>query len=182
MAKEGNTWDLVPVEPAARLEVIDALRGFALFGILWVNMLGFASPMRWMLDPPWTSNADRAAFFAIQFFSTAKFYSLFSFLFGIGFAMQVARVERAGRSAVRLLLRRYAALLAFGAIHGLFIWYGDILHQYALLGLLLIGFRDAPPREILRVAGVSILIPIAAVVFSLTLPIVSTETATTMAA
>lgn len=159
---------LRPTSDRERIELLDVLRGFALFGILAVNVLAFASPIDWILRPPWTGTVDRVILFAIQFFAVSKFYSLFAFLFGVGFAIQVRRAERAGTPVVRLLARRYVSLFAIGALHVAFLWYGDILHHYALLGLLLLlMFRESSDRELLRFAGIAILVPIAAVVLSL---------------
>ena len=81
-----------------------------------------------------------------------KFYSLFSLLFGIGFSLQLAAAERRGDERLRVFKRRLLVLLAIGAVH-LYIWEGDILVLYALVGFFLIPFRRLPDRTLLRYGG-----------------------------
>ena len=83
---------------------------------------------------------DPAVFELEQFFVSNKFISIFAFLFGMGFALQMRRAEEAGAPVKRLYLRRMLWLLVFGIAHALFAFYGDVLHLYAVLGLLLIGW------------------------------------------
>jgi uncharacterized protein len=91
-----------------------------------------------------------------------KFYTLFSFLFGIGFAVQLDRLEKRGADGLRIYRRRVLVLLGIGLIHSLVIWDGDILTLYALLGLLLPVFRPLGDRALLVLAAVLIfVIPIA---------------------
>ncbi|HEY0591288.1 MAG TPA: DUF418 domain-containing protein [Thermoanaerobaculia bacterium] len=148
-----------PVAPAERLLLLDVLRGFAVFGILVVNMLFFAGPFEWAVDPPWTSAADRAAGFVITTLFSGKFYSIFSILFGAGFAMQMERGEGRGAPAGRIFARRLVVLLATGLLHAAFVWYGDILHLYAVLGFLLLLFRRAAIEKIVPAVAIALMIP-----------------------
>ncbi|MBI4811206.1 MAG: DUF1624 domain-containing protein [Ignavibacteriales bacterium] len=117
-----------------RIEVLDIIRGFAIFGILLVNMAFYNSPfylyvtdLKW-----WTGTADQAAQWLIRFFAESKFYSLFSFLFGLGLALQMSRAEMRGGKFVPLYVRRLVVLLVIGGIHATLIWAGDILNDHHL--------------------------------------------------
>lgn len=148
-----------PVTTTERIQVVDILRGFALFGILLVNMAFFKSS--WMPAHVGASAdqhvLDRMATLLIDLLAEAKFFTLFSFLFGFGFAIQMLRAQRKGIGFVPRFLRRLLVLLAIGLIHMLLIWYGDILVSYALIGLLLILFRNRSPRALLIWAAVLLL-------------------------
>src|SRR3990172_8056746 len=113
-----------PVQQAERIQLVDILRGFALFGILLVNMVVFARPVQSIglpIDPaiPWY---DYAAEWLIHFLGEGKFYSLFSFLFGLGLTLQMERIEGRGGRFVPLYLRRLLILLGIGAVHAFLIW------------------------------------------------------------
>lgn len=152
---------LSPVQPAERVQVVDVLRGFALLGILLVNMDLFARPAQTILMPldANTGSLDRLADGLIRFFAEGKFYSLFSFLFGLGFAFQLARAEERGTPVRHLYARRLLILLGIGLMHAFLIWVGDILMLYALLGWVLILFRKAKPRTLIIWAVILLLIP-----------------------
>jgi uncharacterized protein len=150
-----------PVQPSERLVAIDALRGFAVFGILVVNILFFAGPIPWISSAHWTGFADRVAMFVVEVFFTAKFYTTFALLFGFGFGLQMIRAERAGRPFVRAYLRRILFLFLIGILHASLIWYGDILHVYAILALLIIPFRRLSAMTIAPIALIAMVIPIA---------------------
>jgi uncharacterized protein len=149
---------MAPVRPRRRIVVVDILRGLAVLGILLVNMLSFSG---YFYTP--TSEmgaADRLATLLIQFVAQAKFYTLFSFLFGWGMAIQMRRAAQGGKSFGRFYVRRLIILLLIGLVHAILIWEGDILVNYALLGLPLLLFRKRSPRTILVVAVVCVLIPV----------------------
>jgi len=153
---------LAPVQQAERIQIVDILRGFALFGILLVNMALFSHPFQTILFPvdpamPWY---DRAATWLIHFAGEGKFYSLFSLLFGLGLTLLMDRIQARGGRFVPLYLRRLLVLLVIGAIHASLIWMGDILIMYALIGFLLILFRKARPRTLLIWAIILIAIPL----------------------
>ena len=146
-----------PVAPKERIVAIDVVRGFALFGVLLVNMMYFAWPIyRQVLDIPWTHPVDRFSHGLLIFLAEGKFFTLFSLLFGLGLALQMRRSE----GIVSRFMRRMLVLLGFGLAHMLLLWYGDILIYYALLGMLLLLFRNCQPRTLLRWAISLLLLPI----------------------
>ncbi len=135
-----------PTAPGRRLVSIDILRGFALFGVLLVNMLLFAYP-GFLYPPllaPGLSALDRAAEWFIRVFAQASFYTIFAFLFGLGFALQMRRLKERGGAVV--YLRRLFVLFAFGALHSILLWTGDILMTYALVGFFLLFFGEVRGR------------------------------------
>ena len=138
---------LRPVAVAERIEAMDVLRGVALLGILLMNIEAFVGPLVAVmtgLDPTLTG-ADRIVDAAAFIFVQGKFYLLFSLLFGMGFAVMMARAAAAGRPFFSLYLRRTLVLLVIGLVHLLLIWSGDILVAYALIALpLLLIFRTVP--------------------------------------
>lgn len=127
-----------------RITTIDALRGFALFGILQVNVLAFSSVFYGTglvagLERP---ASDRILAFFISAFFELKFYLLFSFLFGYSVTLQMQSAGKAGASFVPPMLRRQAGLFVIGMIHAVVLFHGDILTTYAVLGLLLLAVRN----------------------------------------
>ncbi|WP_305804717.1 DUF418 domain-containing protein [Stenotrophomonas sp. YIM B06876] len=137
---------LQPVAPAERIVTLDVLRGFALFGILLMNMEAFSGPLDLSftgIDPHW-QGLDRWADGLVYIFVQGKFFTLFSLLFGAGFALMAQRAEVARRDFTAIYLRRSGALLLIGLTHALLIWSGDILFIYALLSFPLLAFREAP--------------------------------------
>lgn len=138
-----------PIAEAERADVLDALRAFALLGIFISHVPGF-SGFEFMTAPEQAAldrfGANVWLDAALQFFIDGKFFSLFSLLFGIGFAVQIDSAMRAGRNFVRHFTRRLAILLAIGIAHAL-VWYGDILKDYALIGFLLLVTAHWTPRS-----------------------------------
>ncbi|CAG7615740.1 DUF418 domain-containing protein [Paenibacillus allorhizosphaerae] len=121
-----------------RLILLDILRGFAVLGIFFVNipdMVGNGLAFR----SSFTGADALLRLFYDMFFQT-KLYTIFSFLFGAGFTIFMQNAERKGLPARRLFLRRLLVLLVIGLLHGVLLWFGDILTSYALLGLLLFPF------------------------------------------
>ena len=152
----------VAAVPRERLEILDAVRGAAVLGILFVNIeslsgYGFATPEA-RASAAWSRWNDAAALF-IAIFIEGKFYALFSLLFGVGFAVFIERAAARGGDAVRLFKRRLAGLLLIGLIHTLLIWYGDILLTYAVLGFGLIPFLRKDDRTLLRTAAILFVLP-----------------------
>lgn len=146
---------LAPVDQQGRIDALDVLRGFALFGVLLVNMRNFDLP-----GQIWTGSVDGVALWLTRAFAEGKFWRLLSFLFGIGFALQLERVRAQDAGFHRVYLRRASVLLLFGALHHL-IYDGDILFDYALLGCLLLLFHRLSSRIILFLAFACFLIPVA---------------------
>ncbi|MFI1016603.1 DUF418 domain-containing protein [Streptomyces sp. NPDC020965] len=139
---------------SARLTHVDALRGFALFGILMVNITYLASAYHGtgVVDPGFDSPVDQAVRYLVAIFFEAKFYLLFSFLFGYSFTLQLNSAERAAARFGPRFLRRLAALFAIGAVHAVVLFPGDILTTYAVLGLILFAARRTAPRRAVRIA------------------------------
>jgi uncharacterized protein len=151
-----------PVSSADRILYIDMLRGMALFGILAANMRGLDAPslVYGNIRPLFHGTADLIAQGFIDIFIQAKFVTLFSFLFGLGFAVQLSRAEARGARFLSFYPRRLAALALFGLIHGLLIWWGDILLSYALGGALLLFFRKSSDKKVLWWAGSIFALPV----------------------
>jgi uncharacterized protein len=147
------------LEQRNRLLNVDALRGFALLGILAVNIWAFADPYytTTQSNPAYASGLDQAVRFFISLFFETKFYLLFSFLFGYSFTLQMASAERAERAFFPQMLRRQSGLLAVGLLHGAVLYYGEILSIYAILGLILLACRGFPPGRAVRV-GVGLVV------------------------
>ncbi len=137
-----------PVSQRERIVTIDVIRGFALFGIFLVNMPLFHSPAYLDMYPDY-SGVDYWLDILLQMFVQTKFYTIFSFLFGLGFYIFMSRAEEKGLKVKRLFSRRLFILLLFGTVHLVFFWYGDILHTYALAGFLLLLFYKRKPKTIL---------------------------------
>jgi uncharacterized protein len=153
-----------PASADERVHLLDGLRGFALFGILMVNLAVytgfFGLPRERWIDLPGAAWSDTAEF-AIGWLFLGKFYSIFSLLFGIGFALQLGRAEARGDSGTARYIRRLLVLLAFGIAHMVFLWMGDILALYALMGMVLLLFRRAPDPLVLGAALLFWVLPIA---------------------
>lgn len=156
------TENLAPIEVAERIEAMDVLRGFALLGILLMNLEGFVGPVMASgsgLDPA-LSGMDRTVDLLIYILVQGKFYTLFSLLFGMGFAVMSRRAEQAGRPFAGVYWRRSLVLLAFGMVHAIFIWAGDILMMYALCSFLLLAFRPLPTRWLVPLGLVTYAMPV----------------------
>jgi uncharacterized protein len=135
--------DMTPIQPKERISELDIVRGLALFGILMVNMSFFKYPVFFDRYPTsFPPGSDQFFAWVIQIFFTGKFYAIFSFLFGLGFYIFMERAEAKGLDLVPLYKRRLLALLAFGSIHLFLLWSGDILFTYAIVGFLLLKFRN----------------------------------------
>lgn len=138
-----------PVSASERIELIDILRGLALFGIITANMRGFFGPAEAYFDSRllWRGLGDSIAQGFVEALIQGKFVTLFAFLFGLGFAIQMTRAEERGRK-IWFYPRRLAILLLFGIVHSFLIWWGDILFAYALMGFFLIPFRRRKQKTI----------------------------------
>lgn len=143
-------------EPGTRKRyvILDALRGFAILGICLANYPEFS--LWTFADPASHSVSDRVVQSLLTFFIDGKFYTLFSLLFGMAFAIQL---EHAGQKA-HIFYRRMSVLLLIGLLHLLFLWSGDILMLYAAVGMLLPLFRKVPVRGLLVAAGVFLALPL----------------------
>lgn len=140
---------LSPTRPGKRVAVIDVLRGFALFGVLFINLIDLASGPIPGDDPWWVHNPLES--FATRFFITSRFRAIFGILFGIGIAMQIRRASERGTPFLGMFGRRMVILAGFGMLNFLF-YRGDILTRYALVGMFLIPFERLPVRKVVAVA------------------------------
>lgn len=151
-----------PTTERERLDILDASRGFALAGILLLNLAVFTGYMfmpRPEADALPTARFDLPVLGAIVWLGYGKFYSLFSLLFGIGFFLQLTAAQQRGDAKLKVFRRRLWALLAIGLAH-LYVWEGDILALYASVGFLLIPFRRVSNRALLSAAAALVLAPV----------------------
>ena len=140
---------VTPMGGSDRLVLIDSLRGLAIFGILVINIGYLAWPKvhNWPIFPvSYASTPDLVTDLLVRFFAKGKFNVIFSFLFGLGMAIQLERFQRSNRTFTPFFLKRVWWLFVIGALHGLFIWNGDILMVYALIGFILVWFQKLQVR------------------------------------
>lgn len=150
---------VAPVSGAERIATLDILRGFALFGILVMNIQAFAMITAAYINPPAvapTGAAEYAIWLISHAFFDKKFITLFSMLFGAGIVLMTQRAQAAGNGALALHYRRMLWLLVIGLIHAYLIWYGDILTAYALIGMVAVFMRHWSPRRLV-IAGIVLL-------------------------
>lgn len=158
-----NKSDLSPVRSSERYVILDALRGFALLGIAMANFPEFSLYTFMSAEDTATlplSGVDQWVRYLLYFFVDGKFYTIFSLLFGIGFSIIFENVARKGGNALSVFYRRMIVLAFIGIVHLMFIWSGDILLLYALLGMLLPPLRKLSNRSLLTVAFILLLIPV----------------------
>lgn len=134
-----------PRENHARVIAVDALRGFALLGICIVNLPLIARSWQSLLQAPPTAGGSVGLFINSLFFE-AKFFTLFSFLFGVG----IYYLHR--RESTAFLARRFFGLIVLGFIHALLLFPGDILLSYGVIGLLFLPLRNLHHRALLVAA------------------------------
>lgn len=152
-----------PIDSSERSALLDSLRGWALLGILAANMVAFIG-FSFLDDAQRAATVgsaiDDLAELLLEWLIVGKFYSIFSLLFGIGFAIQLGRLEKRGEGVPRYL-RRLAVLFLIGLAHLFLMWLGDIVALYAVMGALLLLFRHQPDRSLIRWAVALWLVPVA---------------------
>src|SRR5215211_3903587 len=174
---------ITPISLTERIEILDVLRGLAIGGILIGNMQWFSGygmmPQSLARQTPF---ADQFTHFLVHFFVEGKFYSIFSFLFGFGFALQIVRAEERGDTKAIIFKRRLFWLLVIGLLHAYLLWAGDILSIYALMGFVLLLFRKKSTEALLKWAFVLMSIPILTyiLIYILFVTVASPEIATTI--
>lgn len=153
MTEEVYFVELKPTMLQERIAALDILRGVSLVGILLVNMFAFYLPMphidlaSWFTAPSdivWQQNLD--------IYVQGSFYPLFAMLFGYGLAMQWQKAQSRAQNFYTLGLRRLAILFAFGVIHAVLIWWGDILMMYAFCGVFLVLLLRLRPIWLISIA------------------------------
>ena len=145
-----------PVAAAERIELLDVLRGVALFGILVVNLPLIALPLSEAMGSANALEAgtsDEWIAALVRMFAENKFMALFSTLFGAGLALQVDRAEARGVAPSSFYPRRLLVLAAFGALNGALVFFGDILLPYAIAGTALYLLRKRSPKAMLWIAA-----------------------------
>ncbi|RKG76037.1 DUF418 domain-containing protein [Corallococcus terminator] len=154
-----------PIDVSERVHLLDALRGFALLGVFISNSVTWFSGRALLpreqaqaLNAPVLETVVSALY---AFFIDQKFVTLFSFLFGLGFSLQMSRAEARGASIVPVYRRRLGVLLLIGLTHMFALWVGDILSTYALVGFVLLLFRQRSDRTVLTwVAVLFVVLPL----------------------
>jgi uncharacterized protein len=141
-----------PTRGAERVAALDVLRGMALFGVFLANMVAFARSdaivtEQQVLSLP-TAALDGMLYEIEHWLITDKANTLFAFLFGLGFYLQMERLQSRGAPFERIYRRRLTVLLALGILHNFLVWEWDILHLYALAGFALLALRHARDRTL----------------------------------
>jgi uncharacterized protein len=141
-----------PVAEGERIETLDVLRGFAVLGILIMNIQAFANLDTAYANPTLAGpfkGADYWIWYLSHLLAEMKFMTIFSALFGAGVVLMTSRREQAGEKSRGLHYRRMLFLLLFGLVHGILMWWGDILVWYALTGMWIYLFRRRRPRTLI---------------------------------
>ncbi len=128
------------VTTPARIAALDVVRGFALIGILLMNIEFFNRPLSDLGSGVQSGQSGPDLWFSlfVMYFVVGKFWTMFSLLFGMGFGVMLERAEAAGRAFLVPYLRRIAGLALIGTVHYILIWGGDILFSYAVAALCLL--------------------------------------------
>ncbi|MFC0189723.1 DUF418 domain-containing protein [Fictibacillus aquaticus] len=150
---------VLPVGEGERIEVLDVMRGIALLGILLVNMKSFAgpdTPISYLSYAYWNESYNVAATILLDFFVQGNFITMFSFLFGFGIIIMKERAEAKERRILPIFARRQIVLFLFGVLHVVLFWHGDILINYAGIGMIALLFIRRKPKT-LFLTGIIIL-------------------------
>lgn len=150
-----------------RINTIDLIRGFAVLGILLMNMTSFSQVGVAYLNPMIGAGYEglNMAFWDFNWlFSDMRYMNIFSMLFGAGVIIFSGNIEAKGKKAWPVHYRRMLLLLGFGLIHAYFIWAGDILVAYAICGMLVFLLRNRSLKTLGIIAAFMWVVP---VIFSL---------------
>ena len=172
-----------PMPADERVAALDVLRGVALLGIFIMNMPGFSHSLFAAPETEASGVGELVAGLRDLLFA-GKFNLLFGLLFGIGFALQMARLDRAGahgndsraESAARVYARRLVFLLAVGIVHAMLLWPGDVLLVYAVLGFVLLALRRLGDRTLIALIAACLLFPAFAEIARVTFFSIATDT------
>jgi len=153
--------NLSPIDPNKRIDILDILRGFAITGIIFNNILYFSGynfiPFNELSQFP-SFRLDEKIYYFLDVIITAKFYTLFSILFAVGFYLQFNKRRKDSANFIPTYRRRLLILFIVGLVHSL-IWFGDILLLYAIIGFILILFRNVKKKYLLWWSILFLLLP-----------------------
>lgn len=151
-----------PILGADRIETLDVLRGFAVLGILLMNITHMGLPSAEYMNPAARSlpqGLDLLALTITEVLANTKFITLFSLMFGVGIAVFSQRLEARGRKPAGLHYRRMWWLWLIGMVHGYVFWSGDILVSYAVCGAVVFLLRKARTRTLVTLGIIMIIMP-----------------------
>lgn len=156
-----NKTVIQPTKKESRIDLLDVYRGFAVLGIFVVNIVIMNSTFlnQDEFAQQWTSGIDRISERILQLFFYTKFFPIFSLLFGLGISMQALKLKEKGRLSFSFFARRMFILFLIGVFHIIFIWSGDVLNLYALLGLMVTTLIGRSNRLILFLSFFFLLFP-----------------------
>ncbi|MEM6746106.1 MAG: heparan-alpha-glucosaminide N-acetyltransferase domain-containing protein [Pseudomonadota bacterium] len=144
-----------PLAEKGRIGELDALRGFALLGVFVVHFVGinyWEMPMDDSVRDAWHESVVQGGVgFASDFLFYDKANTLFATLFGMGFWVMLTRLRERGANFERVYLRRLTVLFVMGLINWVFVFPWDVLHDYAIAGLVLFLMRDLSKRSMLMI-------------------------------
>ena len=152
-----------PINLKNRIHSLDLIRGFAVLGILIMNITSFSQINMAYMNPTIGAGLEgyNQYFHGFNYiFADTRFMSIFSILFGAGVVLFTQRIEAKGKRVASLHYKRMFWLLLFGLIHAYFIWVGDILVAYAICGSLVFFFRKKSIRTLFIMAVILFLVPI----------------------
>jgi uncharacterized protein len=136
-----------------RIVTLDIVRGFAVMGILAMNIVAFAMPFPAYTNPAaygGDTGIDLVSWYLNFILIDGKMRGLFSMLFGASTLLVIDRATRSGEGGAGAHYARMMVLLLFGCLHFYFLWFGDILALYALCGMILYFFRNKTPKSLVR--------------------------------
>ncbi len=149
------------IPTSKRIEVLDIVRGFAVFGIFMVNVeiMNCTFINQDAFSAQWTSTLDILSVRFLQLFFYSKFFPIFSFLFGLGIAMQALKAYEKNTYSRWFFIRRMFGLFVIGWLHIILFWSGDVIHLYALLGLLTASILKISNKFLLVCSALFLLFP-----------------------
>lgn len=144
-----------PAAPSERIVAIDALRGFAVLGILIMNIQSFSMIGAAYINPTAygdLTGVNKWVWIVSHIIADKKFMTIFSMLFGAGIMLMTSKIEARGQSARGFHYRRTMWLIVVGMLHAYLLWYGDILVTYGFCALVVYLFRKLSPGKLLAIA------------------------------
>lgn len=145
----------------SRIQVLDSIRGLAIIGIILVNVISFSWPELYDSYPSsyWNTPIENLIHWILLLFVQSSFYPVFAMLFGVSMFFVFNSAKKKGMNPYTVFLKRLIILLIIGLTHAIFIWHGDILVVYALLGLLLLPFYQLRAKSLLTIGFTLWMVP-----------------------